>query len=66
MAIYPQSTCPGCSVPKAHRSHEWALVPANPNSKAEYKWMMMMKGVVILPPWQSNALLERIQTAIPT
>ena len=23
-------------------------------------------GVVILPPWQCNALVERIRTAIPT
>jgi hypothetical protein len=29
-------TCPGCSVPEPYRSHEWALVPANPASKAEY------------------------------
>ena len=29
-------TCPGCSVPEPYRSHDWALVPANPASKAEY------------------------------
>ena len=29
-------TCPGCSVPEPYRSHDWALVPANPDSKAEY------------------------------
>ena len=32
----PSSTCPGCSVPEPHRSNDWALVPANPASKAEY------------------------------
>jgi len=32
----PPSTCPGCTVPEPYRSHEWALVPANPASKAEY------------------------------
>ena len=32
----PPRTCPGCSVPDPHRSHDWALVPANPASKAEY------------------------------
>ena len=32
----PPSTCPGCSVPEPYRSHDWALVPANPASKAEY------------------------------
>ena len=32
----PPRTCPGCSVPEPHRSHDWALVPANPASKAEY------------------------------
>ena len=30
------STCPECSVPGPHRLHDWALVPANPASKAEY------------------------------
>ena len=29
-------SCPGCSVPEPHRSHDWALVPANPAFKAEY------------------------------
>ena len=29
-------TCPGCSVPEPYRSHDWALVSANPASKAEY------------------------------
>ena len=29
-------TCPGCSVPEPYRSHDWALVPARPASKAEY------------------------------
>ena len=29
-------TCPGCSVPEPYRSHDWALVPASPASKAEY------------------------------
>jgi len=29
-------TCPGFSVPEPYRSHDWALVPANPVSKAEY------------------------------
>ena len=29
-------TCPGCSVPGSCRSHDWALVPASPASKAEY------------------------------
>ena len=29
-------TCPGCCVPEPYRSHDWALVPANPASKAEY------------------------------
>ena len=32
----PPRTCPGCSVPEPYRSHDWALVPANPASKAEY------------------------------
>ena len=32
----PPRTCPGCSVPEPHRSHDWALVPDNPASKAEY------------------------------
>ena len=32
----PPRTCPGCSVPEPHRSHDRALVPANPASKAEY------------------------------
>ena len=32
----PPSTCPWCSVPEPYRSHDWALVPANPASKAEY------------------------------
>ena len=36
MANYPPRTCPGCSVPEPHRSHDWALVPANPGFKAEY------------------------------
>ena len=29
-------TCPGCSVPEPHRSHDWALVPANQASETEY------------------------------
>ena len=33
--LHPR-TCPGCSVPEPYRSHDWALVPANPASKAEY------------------------------
>jgi len=36
MANYPQEFCPGCSVPEPYRSHDWALVPASPASKAEY------------------------------
>ena len=32
----PPRTCPGCSVPEPYLSHDWALVPANPASKAEY------------------------------
>ena len=32
----PPRTCPGCSVPEPYRSHDWALVPANPAPKAEY------------------------------
>jgi len=32
----PPRTCPGCSMPEPYRSHDWALVPANPASKAEY------------------------------
>ena len=32
----PPITCPGCSVPEPYRSHDWALVPASPASKAEY------------------------------
>ena len=32
----PPRTCPECSVPEPYRSHDWALVPANPVSKAEY------------------------------
>ena len=32
----PPRTCPGYSVPEPHRSHDWALVPADPASKAEY------------------------------
>ena len=32
----PPRTCTGCSVPEPYRSHDWALVPANPASKAEY------------------------------
>jgi hypothetical protein len=33
----PPSTCPGSSVPEPYWSHDWALVPASPVSKAEYK-----------------------------
>ena len=33
----PPRTCPGCSVPEPYRSHDWALVPASPASKDEYK-----------------------------
>ena len=29
-------TCPGCSVQEPYRSHDWALVPVSPASKAEY------------------------------
>ena len=29
-------TCPGCSVSEPYLSHDWALVPANPASKAQY------------------------------
>ena len=29
-------TCPGCSVPEPYQSHDWALFPASPASKAEY------------------------------
>ena len=32
----PPWTCRGCSVPEPYRSHDWALVPVNPASKAEY------------------------------
>ena len=32
----PPRTYPGCSVPESYRSHDWALIPANPASKAEY------------------------------
>ena len=32
----PPRTCPGCSVPEPHRTQDWALVPANAASKAEY------------------------------
>ena len=32
----PPRTYPGCSVPEPYWSHDWALVPANPASKAEY------------------------------
>ena len=32
----PPRTCPRCSVPEPYRSHDWALVPASPASKAEY------------------------------
>ena len=32
----PPRTCTGCSVPEPHWSHDWALVPANPDSKADY------------------------------
>ena len=32
----PPRTCPGCSVPEPYRSHDWALVPLSPASKAEY------------------------------
>ena len=32
----PPRTCPGCSMPEPYQSHDWALVPANPASKAEY------------------------------
>jgi len=28
----PPRTCPGCSVTEPYRSHDWALVPANPAS----------------------------------
>ena len=32
----PPRTCPGCSVLEPYRSHDWALVPTSPASKAEY------------------------------
>ena len=32
----PPRSSPGCSVPEPYRSHDWALVPASPASKAEY------------------------------
>ena len=32
-------TCPGRRMPEPYRSHDWALVPASPASKAEYYWM---------------------------
>ena len=32
----PLRTCPGCSVPEPFQSHDWALLNANPASKAEY------------------------------
>ena len=32
----PPRTCPGCSVPEPYQSQDWAMVPANPASKAEY------------------------------
>ena len=35
-AKLPPRTCPRCSVPEPYRSHDWALVPASPASKAEY------------------------------
>jgi hypothetical protein len=32
----PSRTCAGCCVPEPYWSQDWALVPANPASKAEY------------------------------
>jgi hypothetical protein len=32
----PPKTCPGYIVPEPYPPHDWALVPANPASKAEY------------------------------
>ena len=34
----PPRTCPGYSRPEPYRSHDWALVPANPASKG---WILM-------------------------
>jgi len=34
----PPRTCPGCSVPEAYRSHDWALVPAKPGLQG---WILM-------------------------
>ena len=31
----PPRTCPECRVPEPYRSHDWAVVPVNPASKAE-------------------------------
>jgi len=31
----PPRTCPECSVPEPYRTHDWALIPASPVSKAE-------------------------------
>ena len=42
----PQSTCPGCSVPEPHRSHDWALVPAKPCLQS---WILMNEW--FLPFW---------------
>ena len=33
----PPRACPECSVPEPYRSHDWALVPVSPASKAEYE-----------------------------
>ena len=32
----PLRICPGCSVPEPYRSPDWALVPAQTSSRAEY------------------------------
>ena len=36
MANYPQEFAQDAVCPEPYRSHDWALVPANPASKAEY------------------------------
>ena len=36
MANYPLGTCPGCSLPEPYRSPDYALVPVQTSSRAEY------------------------------
>jgi len=38
----PTRTCPGCSVPEPHRSHDWALVPAKSG----------LQGWILINEWQ--------------